>query len=83
MKTATLLRGMVLLLSLLALEASAAAPNVVVVTLDGVRVQEMFGGIDDTIVQATTSEKARAEFAPWQAASAEQRRELPPRRALA
>lgn len=75
MKTATLLRGMVLLLSLLALEASAAAPNVVVVTLDGVRVQEMFGGIDDTIVQAATSEKARAEFAPWQAASAEQRRE--------
>ena len=56
MKTATLLRGMVLLLSLLALEASAAAPNVVVVTLDGVRVQEMFGGIDDTIVQAATSE---------------------------
>jgi len=66
------------LLWLLALSASAGVrePNVVVVTLDGVRIQDMFAGVDEAIVRSTMADAERAAevFAPWRAATPEQSR---------
>lgn len=82
----TILRGLAALLLGLAAQAPAQTqadapprgPNVVVVTLDGVRVQEMFGGLDEEIVRSAApegdGEVARA-FAPYRGATAAERRE--------
>jgi Type I phosphodiesterase / nucleotide pyrophosphatase len=46
---------------------SAAAPrvdNVILITLDGVRTEEIFGGLDATIFQSTLGEKQKIEDQP-------------------
>lgn len=41
--------------------AAAAADHVIAISLDGVRTQEMFGGLDTTILQAVLGPKRKAE----------------------
>ncbi|MGX9718522.1 alkaline phosphatase family protein [Stenotrophomonas acidaminiphila] len=79
METTTILRGLAVLLLGLAGACAAAAPrepNVVVVTLDGVRVQEIFGGMDVDIARAAGDEGGDAgQFDRYRGDSAVQRRE--------
>jgi hypothetical protein len=58
------------------------AAHVVLITLDGVRVQEMFGGLDETVARALVKQ-GRAEDTPvwqryWAASPEERRRKLMP-----
>ena len=56
------------LAAVLALSAGGAAQptrhNVVLVTLDGARVEEMFGGLDLEVLRSTLSEKEQAQDSP-------------------
>ncbi len=67
------------MLATLACHAFAAPPepNIVVVTLDGVRVQEIFSGMDETVVQSMVEkgQSTPVQFDPWRAETAVQRRE--------
>jgi len=56
--------------------AASHPPNVIVVTLDGVRVEEIFSGLDDAIVRSVAPDAARAEqiYGSYRAATAEERR---------
>jgi len=55
---------------------AATPPNVIVVTLDGVRVEEMFAGVDETVVQSVTPDAERAAqiYAPYRARTPQQSR---------
>lgn len=58
--------------------AAERAPKVVVVTLDGVRVQEIFGGLDAEVMRSVAppgDAEAAAAYAPYLADGAQARRE--------
>src|SRR6186713_1070032 len=62
--------------------SAADAANVVLVTLDGVRIQEMFGGLDESVARAQVKE-GRVEDMPlwqryWAPTREERRRKLMP-----
>jgi hypothetical protein len=62
--------------------SAADAANVVLVTLDGVRIQEMFGGLDESVARALVK-KGRVEDMPlwqryWAPTREERRRKLMP-----
>lgn len=63
-------------------QPSTAASRLIVVSLDGVRVQEMFGGLDRDLLQAVIGEQNVEEHALyrtyWHADAAERRRTLMP-----
>jgi len=66
------------LLSLLSASVIAAPPpNVIIVTLDGVRVEEMFTGLDESIARSVTpdAEHAARLYAPWRGSTPQQSRE--------
>jgi hypothetical protein len=58
----------VLAISLLALTSPASSQgsrhNVILITLDGARVEEMFGGLDVDVLRSTLNDKQRVEDAP-------------------
>jgi hypothetical protein len=62
---------------------TSTADNVVLITLDGVRTQEIFGGLDLEILKSTLGEKQTAEDTPaykrfWAQTREERRRKLMP-----
>ncbi|MDQ3673909.1 MAG: hypothetical protein M3365_06000, partial [Gemmatimonadota bacterium] len=56
---------MVLLLGVAGLAGTQAltpaGDNLILITLDGARIEEMFGGMDEGILRSTLPEKARVE----------------------
>jgi hypothetical protein len=60
-------------------EAQAIPPKLILITLDGARIEEMFGGLDVTVLRSTMRQNQKVERQPvyhrfW-AETAEQRRE--------
>jgi hypothetical protein len=60
-------------------QAPASGDNLILITLDGARVEELFGGLDAEVLRSTLPEKATLEdnqtFKRFNAATPEQRRE--------
>jgi hypothetical protein len=78
-------RGVLLLIALLTVAATAASQppastdTVILITLDGARTEEVFGGLDVEVLRSTLAPKARLEdqpsYARFHAATREARRE--------
>jgi len=83
MKTLSLIRAAIchlfalLCLSSALANAASPPPNVIVVTLDGVRIEEMFAGLDESIVRSVTPDAERAArlYAPYRGRTPQQSRE--------
>lgn len=68
------------LLSLFAQSQTAATENVIIITFDGLRWQELFGGMDETILndKAFTADSASLKKAFWAFTPGERRKKLLP-----